>query len=102
MTEAFDAAAAAAKAAHSRRTGELMLRLGWVVFAIGVVAFVTTIVLWVVGDLSGDDAYRNLSAVLLGTILTGAATYGTGLNLSMNADRLDLALRAESERTRGD
>lgn len=74
--------------------GAALVRLGWVVLALGVVAIVATLVLWATGDVSADETIRNLSAVLLGTILTGAATYGTGLNLSMNADRLDLALRS--------
>jgi len=95
MSSSFDAEMSAAKAAHGRRTAEWMLRLGWVVLAIGVLALLGTILFWATGDLNEEDALRNLSAVLLGTILTGAATYGTGVNLSMNADRLDLALRAD-------
>lgn len=38
-------------------------------------------VLWAAGVTGFDEAVTEFSALLLGTVLTGVATYGTGLNL---------------------
>ena len=90
--DAFDADAARAKAAHARRVGARMMSLGWGVLVVGVLAMLATVVLWLAGETGFDEAVTEFSALLLGTVLTGVATYGTGLNLIMNADRLELAL----------
>ena len=81
-----------AKAAHARVVGRRMMLLGWFVLASGVLAMAASIVVWALGESSFADAFTEFSALLLGTVLTGVATYGTGLNLTMNADRLELAL----------
>lgn len=88
----IDTQAARTRAAHARRVGTRMMRLGWLVLAVGIVAMVASVVLWLTGDIAFDEAVTEFSALLLGTVLTGVATYGTGLNLMMNADRLELAL----------
>jgi len=90
--DALDVEAARAKAAHARRVGARMMNLGWGVLVVGVLAMVATVVLWIAGETAFDEAFTEFSALLLGTVLTGVATYGTGLNLTMNADRLELAL----------
>jgi hypothetical protein len=69
-----------------------MMLLGWFVLAAGIVAMAVAVVVWAIGESSFSDAFTEFSALLLGTVLTGVATYGTGLNLTMNADRLELAL----------
>jgi hypothetical protein len=81
-----------AKAAHARRVARRMMQLGWFVLVSGVLAMVAAVVVWAMGESSFADAFTEFSALLLGTVLTGVATYGTGLNLTMNADRLELAL----------
>lgn len=81
-----------AKAAHARIVGRRMMLLGWFVLASGLLAMAASIVVWAIGESSFADAFTEFSALLLGTVLTGVATYGTGLNLTMNADRLELAL----------
>lgn len=90
--DGFDVDAARAKAAHARRVAARMMLLGWLVLVAGVLALVATVVLWVVGETDFSSAFTEFSALLLGTVLTGVATYGTGLNLTMNADRLELSL----------
>ena len=90
--DALDVEAARAKAAHARRVGARMMNLGWGVLVVGVLAMVATVVLWIAGETAFAEAFTEFSALLLGTVLTGVATYGTGLNLTMNADRLELAL----------
>jgi hypothetical protein len=92
VSDQFDVDEARAKAAHARRVGARMMVLGWCVLAAGVVAMLATVVLWGVGEESFSSAFAEFSALLLGTVLTGVATYGTGLNLTMNADRLELGL----------
>ncbi len=81
-----------AKAAHARRVARRMMALGWFVLVAGVLAMLATTVEWAIGYSSFADAFTEFSALLLGTVLTGVATYGTGVNLTMNADRLELAL----------
>jgi len=90
--DGLDPVDARRKAAHARRVGARMMQLGWAVLAFGVLAMLGTVVLWLVGETGLDEAATEFAALLLGTVLTGVATYGTGLNLTMNADRLELAL----------
>jgi hypothetical protein len=68
-----------------------MMVLGWFVLVAGVLAMAATVVMWVIGESGFAEAVTEFAALLLGTVLTGVATYGTGLNLTMNADRLELA-----------
>jgi len=88
----FDSETSRRRAAHARRVGVRMMRLGWFVLAVGVLAMASSVVLWALGEIAFEEAFTEFSALLLGTVLTGVATYGTGLNLTMNADRLELAL----------
>ncbi|MFN8027830.1 MAG: hypothetical protein U0W40_16165 [Acidimicrobiia bacterium] len=93
MTEyEFDATESRRKARHARKVGARMMMLGWFVLVVGVLSMVTTVVLWLAGEESFDEALAQFGAFLLGTVLTGVATYGTGLNLTMNADRLEGSL----------
>lgn len=87
-----DPAVVRAKAAHARRVASRMMTLGWFVLAAGMLAMLVTVGEWLLGDVAFGTAATEFSALLLGTVLTGVATYGTGLNLSMNADRLELSL----------
>jgi hypothetical protein len=90
--DGFDVGAARARAAHARRVGVRMMRLGWGVLVVGALAMAATVALWLAGESGFEETVTEFSALLLGTVLTGVATYGTGLNLTMNADRLELAL----------
>jgi hypothetical protein len=88
----FDTNAARERVAHARLVAGRMMWLGWFVLVVGVLAIGTVAVLWAVGEVGFDEAVTEVSALLLGTVLTGVATYGTALNLLINADRLELAL----------
>jgi hypothetical protein len=88
----FDVTAARAKAAHARRVAARMMVLGWFVLVAGIIAMAVTVALWIAGTSDLESAFTEFAALLLGTVLTGVATYGTALNLTMNADRLELAL----------
>ena len=90
--DGLDVDEARRKAAHARKVGARMMVLGWCVLVVGALSMLATVVLWLTGEESFDQALAQFSAFLLGTVLTGVATYGTGLNLTMNADRLELAL----------
>lgn len=83
----------AAKVKHARSVEGILQRLGWSVGALGVAGVVTFAILWVIGDLDIEQALSLIVGTALATILSGAATYGSGVNVGLGAERLELAAR---------
>jgi hypothetical protein len=57
---------------------------------VGVVAFS---VLWAIGELDIEQGLSLILGTALATILSGAAAYGSGVNVGLGAERLELAAR---------
>ena len=58
--------------------------------------FVAFSVLWAVGELNLDQAVSLILGTALATVLSGATAYGSGVNVGLGAERLELAALAES------
>ena len=70
-----------------------LLRLGWSVAVLGVVGVVAFSVLWAIGELDIEQGLSLILGTALATILSGAAAYGSGVNVGLGAERLELAAR---------
>jgi hypothetical protein len=80
-----------AKVEHARRVEVILQWLGWSVAVLGVMGIASFSVLWVVGGLSAEQALSLLFGTALASILSGAAAYGSGVNVGLGAERLELA-----------
>jgi hypothetical protein len=90
-----------AKVGHARQVGGILQRIGWSVGALGVVGVVAFVALWAVGELDIDQGISLILGTALATILSGATAYGSGVNVGLGAERLELAaesaMREEAE-----
>jgi hypothetical protein len=90
-----------AKVAHARQVGGVLQWTGWSVAVLGVVGVVVFVALWVVGELDVDQGISLILGTALATILSGATAYGSGVNVGLGAERLELAaesaMREETE-----
>ena len=82
-----------AKVEHAREVEGFLLRLGWSVAVLGLIGVVVYGVLWGLGDLSTDQAISLILGTCLATILAGATAYGSGINVGLGAERLEIAAR---------
>jgi hypothetical protein len=89
----LDSADIAARVKHARRVGVLLQRLGWLVAALGGIGVVCYAVLWAAGELDADQGISLILGTALAVALSGATSYGAGINLGLGADRLTLAAR---------
>jgi hypothetical protein len=87
----------AAKVGHARQVERILLWLGWSVAVMGVIGVVAFSVLWAVGELSAEKALGAILGTALAAILSGAAAYGSGVNVGLGAERLELAARAAAD-----
>jgi hypothetical protein len=83
----------AAKVEHARQVEQVLLWLGWTVAVLGVLGVVAFSVLWVVGELNADQAVGAILGTALATILSGVTAYGSGVNVGLGAERLELAAK---------
>jgi len=83
-----------AKVEHAREVEGFLRRLGWSVAVLGVIGVAVYGVLWGLGDLSTEQAISLILGTCLATILSGATAYGSGTNVGLGAERLELAARA--------
>jgi len=74
-----------------------LLRLGWFILGLAVAGLVTVLVLWFVGEIGVDQALAAIFGVIISSILSGAATYGSGINVGLAAARLATSLPREGE-----
>jgi hypothetical protein len=80
---------------HAKSTERFLLRLGWLVLALGVTSLVITGVLLIHGDITMEQALATVFGVIISGILSGAAAYSSGTNIGLGASRLVLALGPE-------
>ena len=76
---------------RARRVGVLLQRLGWLVAALGVIGVVTYSALWAAGEIDADQGVSLILGTALAVALSGATSYGAGINLELGAERLNLA-----------
>ena len=79
---------------HARKVGHVLQWLGWSVICLGVVGIAAFAVLWAIGDVDAEQALGLILGTALASILSGAAAYGSGVNLGLGAERLSLAVSA--------
>ena len=79
---------------HARKVGHVLQWLGWSVICLGVVGIAAFAVLWAIGDVDTEQAVGLIVGTSLASILSGAAAYGSGVNLGLGAERLSLAASA--------
>jgi uncharacterized membrane protein len=84
----------AAKVCHAREVERILLLLGWSVAALGLAGVAVFAVFWALGDLDAEKAVGLILGTCLATILSGATAYGSGVNVGLGAERLDLAARS--------
>jgi hypothetical protein len=61
------------------------------VVVLATVSLVGFVGLWMVGRLTGGQAFGASLGTILGSILSGANAYGSGVNVGLGAERLELA-----------
>lgn len=83
----------AAKVRHARDVEEILMRIGWSVAALGIAGMAVFSVLWVIGELNVEQGVSLILGTALATILSGATAYGSGVNVGLGAERLELAAR---------
>src|ERR1700733_14972292 len=83
-----------AKVEHAREVEGFLLRLSGGGGVLGLIGVVVYAVLWGLGDLSTEQAISLILGTCLATILSGATAYGSGTNVGLGAERLELAARA--------
>jgi hypothetical protein len=86
-------AAIAAKIKRAHEAERVMLRLGWLVAALGLAGVAVFSVSWAAGDLDTEQAIGLILGTCLATVLSGATAYAAGVNIGLGAERLDLAAR---------
>ena len=61
----------------------------------GLTGIVVFTVLWAVGDLNAEQAIGLILGTALATVMSGATAYGSGVNVGLGAERLELAARSD-------
>lgn len=82
------------KVEHARKVGYVLQWLGWSVICLGVVGIAAFSVLWAIGDVDVEQALTLILGTALASILSGATAYGSGVNVGLGAERLNLAAAA--------
>ena len=93
-TRPLSADAIGEKVVRARSVERALMFIGWIVLVIGVVGMALTVAMWIAGQVDVDQAVALLLGTILGSILSGAAAYGSGINVGLGAERLALALQA--------
>jgi hypothetical protein len=76
---------------RARRVGVFLQKLGWLVAALGVIGVATYSALWATGEIDADQGVSLILGTALAVVLSGATSYGAGVNLELGAERLNLA-----------
>ncbi len=84
----------AAKVEHAREVEGILQWLGWSVAVLGVIGVAVFAVLWALGDLNVEQALSLILGTCLATVLSGATAYGSGVNVGLGAERLEIAAGA--------
>ena len=83
-----------AKVDHARGVERILQLLGWSVAVLGLAGVVIFTILWILGDLNAEQGISLILGTSLATVLSGATAYGSGVNVGLGAERLELAARA--------
>jgi hypothetical protein len=78
---------------RARKVEGILLRVGWSVAVLGLAGVAVFSVMWATGDLNAEQAVSLILGTCLASILSGATAYGSGVNLGLGAERLELAAR---------
>jgi hypothetical protein len=70
-----------------------MLLLGWTVAALDVIGVVAFSVLWAAGELDAEQAVGAILGTALATILLDVTGCGSGVDVGLGAERLELAMK---------
>jgi hypothetical protein len=76
---------------HARQVERVLQLLGWSVAVLATMSLVGFVALWMAGRLTGGQAVGASLATIVGSILSGATAYGSGVNVGLGAERLELA-----------
>jgi hypothetical protein len=90
------------KIEHAWKVERILQWLGWGVGCLGVAGIVVFSVFWAAGDLDDEQALSLLIGTALASILSGATVYGSGVNVGLGAERLNLALGDADQPQPGD
>ena len=82
------------KVEHARAVEGILQWLGWSVALLGLAGVAAFTALWIAGELSVEQGISLILGTSLATVLSGATAYGSGVNVGLGAERLDLAARA--------
>lgn len=74
---------------RARLVARLMRRLGWISLALGVTALLGVVTLLILGQMDFEQAFLFATGTALVSLMTGASAYGSGMNLTLAASRLD-------------
>jgi hypothetical protein len=74
-----------------------LLRLAWFILGLAIAGLVTVLALWMLDEISVDQMLAAVFGVIMSSILSGAATYGSGINVGLAASRLATNLPPEVE-----
>jgi hypothetical protein len=91
-----------AKVEHAREVERVLLWLGWSVAVLGLTGVGVFAVLWAIGSVSTEQGLSLILGTSLATVLSGATAYGSGVNVGLGAERLELAARAAAPRGQRD
>jgi hypothetical protein len=80
-----------AKIDHARQVERVLQLLGWSVAVLATLSLVGFLGLWMSGRLTGGQAFGASLLTIVGSILSGATAYGSGVNVGLGAERLELA-----------
>jgi hypothetical protein len=83
----------AAKVKHARKIEGVLQWLGWSVAALGLAGVAVFAAGWAAGELDAEQAVGLILGTCLATVLSGATAYGSGVNVGLGAERLDIAAR---------
>jgi hypothetical protein len=90
-----------AKVERAREVERILQWLGWSVAALGVLGVAGFVVLWLVGDLDVEQGVSLILGTALATVLSGVTAYGSGVNVGLGAERLELAAKSAGQPDQG-
>ncbi len=88
----------ARRIARAELAERILIRLGWVVLVVGVIAVVAEVVAIASGFDDVADGVVTIAGIVLGVILVGAAAFGSGVNIGINLERLRNDTRSRDQR----
>lgn len=90
-----------AKVGQARQVERILQSLGWSVAVLGIMGVAGFTVLWAVGEMDVEQGVSLILGTALATVLSGATAYGSGVNIGLGAERLDLAAKSAGQLRKG-